>query len=93
MTVDAGAVRAIVEGGSSLLPVGITAVEGDFRAGATLDVRDPDGFTVARGLAQAGSDELRLAAGRHQDEIASNRLLAALAGKPAIHRDELIVFA
>lgn len=93
VTVDAGAVRAIVEGGSSLLPVGITAVEGDFDAGATLDVRDPDGFTVARGLAQAGSDELRLAAGRHQDEIASNRLLAALAGRPAIHRDELIVFA
>lgn len=93
VTVDAGAAEALVKRGSSLLPVGITAVEGDFAAGDTLDVHGPDGFTIARGLAQAGSDELRLAAGRHQDEIASNRLLSALAGKPAIHRDELIVFA
>lgn len=93
VTVDAGAAEALVRRGSSLLPVGITKVEGEFTAGATLDVRDPDGLTIARGLAQAGSDELKLAAGRHQDEIAANRLLAALAGKPAIHRDELIVFA
>ncbi len=93
VTVDAGAADALVRRGSSLLCVGITQVEGDFSAGDTLDVRDPDGFTIARGLAQAGSDELKLAAGRHQDEIAGNRLLAALAGKPAIHRDEMIVFA
>lgn len=93
VTVDAGAADALVRRGSSLLPVGITRVEGDFAAGDVLDVRDPDGLVIARGLAQAGSDELTLAAGRHQDEIAANRLLAALAGKPAIHRDELIVFA
>lgn len=93
VTVDAGAADALVRRGSSLLPVGITHVEGAFSAGDTLDVRDERGLTIARGLAQAGSDELKLAAGRHQDEIASNRLLAALAGKPAIHRDEMIVFA
>ena len=93
VTVDAGAADALIRRGSSLLPVGITRVEGEFSAGDTLDVHDPDGLAIARGLAQAGSDELKLAAGRHQDEIASNRLLSALAGKPAIHRDELIVFA
>lgn len=93
VTVDAGAARALVERGSSLLPVGITAVEGSFEAGAVLDVCDADGFVLARGISEAGSDELSLAAGRRQDEIAGNHLLAQLAGKPAIHRDNMIVFA
>lgn len=93
VTVDDGAARALVERGSSLLPVGITAVEGQFEAGDVLDVRDADGFVLARGIAEAGSDELQLAAGRQQREIAGNHLLQALAGRPAIHRDNLIVFA
>ena len=93
VTVDAGAAAALTKHGSSLLPVGVTAVDGDFAAGDTLDVRDADGFVLARGIAEAGSDELRLAAGRRQDEIAGNRLLRDLANKPAIHRDNLIVFA
>ena len=93
VTVDDGAARALVERGSSLLPVGITAVEGQFEAGDVLDVRDVGGFVLARGIAEAGSDELQLAAGRQQREIAGNHLLQALAGRPAIHRDNLIVFA
>lgn len=93
VTVDDGAARALVERGSSLLPVGITAVEGHFEAGDVLDVRDAGGFVLARGIAEAGSDELQLAAGRQQREIAGNHLLQALAGRPAIHRDNLIVFA
>lgn len=93
VTVDAGAAKALVERGGSLLPVGITSVEGAFNAGDILDVRDVDGMTLARGIAEAGSDELSLAAGRRQEEIAGNRLLANLADKPAIHRDNLIVFA
>ena len=93
VSVDDGAARALVERGSSLLPVGITAVEGQFEAGDVLDVRDVGGFVLARGIAEAGSDELQLAAGRQQREIAGNHLLQALAGRPAIHRDNLIVFA
>lgn len=93
VVVDEGAARAVVECGSSLLPVGIRSVQGKFAAGDVLDVRDADGFVIARGRAAAGSDELELACGRRQDDIARNHLLAALAGKPAIHRDELIVFA
>ena len=93
VTVDDGAARALVERGSSLLPVGITAVEGQFEAGDVLDVRDAGGFVLARGIAEAGSDELQLAAGRQQREIAGNHLLQALAGRPAIHRDNLLVFA
>lgn len=93
VTVDDGAARALVERGSSLLPVGITAVEGQFEAGDVLDVRDAGGFVLARGIAEAGSDELQLAAGRQQREIAGNHLLQVLADRPAIHRDNLIVFA
>ena len=87
------AARALVDGGGSLLSVGIKAVDGDFSAGDILDVRDADGFVLARGIAEADRDVLELAAGRRQEDIAGNRLLVALADKPAIHRDNLIVFA
>ena len=93
VTVDAGAADALVKRGSSLLPVGISSVEGSFAAGDVLDVRDASGFVLARGIAEAGRDVLKLAAGRRQEDIAGNHLLAALANKPAIHRDNLIVFA
>ena len=56
-------------------------------------MRDASGFVLARGIAEAGRDVLELAAGRRQEDIAGNHLLAALANKPAIHRDNLIVFA
>lgn len=93
VTVDDGAAHALTDNGSSLLAVGIREVEGSFAAGDILDVKDTSGMVVARGIAEADSDTLELAAGRRQEEIESNRLLAQLAGKPAIHRDNLIVFA
>lgn len=93
VTVDDGAAHALTDNGSSLLAVGICEVEGSFAAGDILDVKDASGMVVARGIAEADSDTLELAAGRRQEEIESNRLLAQLAGKPAIHRDNLIVFA
>ncbi len=93
VTVDAGAARALRAKGSSLLAVGIRNVEGVFSAGDVLDVRDESGFVLARGIAEADSDTLTLAAGRRQDEIESNRLLAQLGDRPAIHRDNLILFA
>ncbi len=93
VTVDEGAADALVAHGSSLLPVGIVSVEGEFSAGDVLDVRTPSGTVLARGIAEAGSDALELACGMRQEDIARNRLLAELAHKPAIHRDNLIVFA
>lgn len=93
VTVDDGAAHALTDNGSSLLAVGVRKVEGLFAAGDILDVKDASGMVVARGIAEADSDTLELAAGRRQEEIESNRLLAQLAGKPAIHRDNLIVFA
>ena len=93
VTVDDGAAHALTDNGSSLLAVGIRGVEGSFAAGDILDVKDASGMVVARGIAEADSDTLELAAGRREEDIESNRLLAQLAGKPAIHRDNLIVFA
>lgn len=93
VTVDDGAAHALTDNGSSLLAVGIRAVEGSFAAGDILDVKDASGMVLARGIAEADSDTLELAAGRRQEELESNRLLVQLAGKPAIHRDNLIVFA
>ena len=93
VVVDDGAVRALKDHGSSQLAVGLRLVEGSFAAGDILDVKDKGGMVVARGIAETDSDTLELAAGRRQENIESNRLLAQLAGKPAIHRDNLIVFA
>ena len=93
VTVDDGAAHALTDNGSSLLAVGIRGVQGPFAAGDILDVKDASGMVIARGIAEADSDTLELAAGRREEEIESNRLLAQLAGKPAIHRDNLIVFA
>jgi glutamate 5-kinase len=59
VVVDAGARRAVVEGGASLLAVGITAVEGSFRAGDGIELVGPDGAPFARGIASTDAAELK----------------------------------
>lgn len=90
--VDDGARKALVERGSSLLAVGIARVEGDFAAEDIVDIRDAAGRLFARGRVAFSSDEVELACGRTQQELAGNRLLAVMAERPVIHRDDLIVF-
>jgi len=80
--VDAGAVRALVDHGRSLLPVGVAAVDGTFRPGAAVEVSGPDGAIVAKGVTRMAADELRAVAGLRSDQ----------AGGEAIHRDDLVVF-
>lgn len=92
LVVDAGAKRALVERGSSLLPVGVARVDGRFECGDVVDIKDETGHIVARGKVAFSSDEVELACGRSRDELAGNRLLAPLAERPLVHRDELIVF-
>jgi glutamate 5-kinase len=86
VAVDAGAVRALVERGSSLLAAGVTGVEGSFAAGDAVDVVGPDGRRVARGL--AGHDAAQVAAllGTRTGDDAG-------AARPVIHRDSLVVLA
>ncbi|MDO4182447.1 MAG: glutamate 5-kinase [Coriobacteriia bacterium] len=90
--VDEGARNALINRGSSLLPVGIAAVDGRFSEGDIVDVKDAAGYIVARGRVAFDSDEVSLACGMSSEDLAANRLLSRLAEKPVMHRDELIVF-
>lgn len=92
LIVDDGARRALEKHGGSLLVVGVSGVEGDFAEDDIVDVKDSAGHLFARGRVSAGRDEVELACGRSQEELAANRLLAVMADKPLIHRDELVVF-
>ena len=84
--VDAGAARAL-KGGASLLPVGLTRVEGVFRRGDAVAIRDPEGAVLGRGLVAYDAEEARKIVGRASREI------EALLGYPAraamVHRDDM----
>ena len=92
LIVDDGAKNALLRRGSSLLSVGISRVEGRFNDDDIVDVKDATGHVIARGRTAFSSDEVELACGRTREELERNRLLAAFADKPVIHRDELIAF-
>ena len=88
LRVDAGAAEALLIRGSSLLPVGVHAVEGDFDAGDVVSVQDAEGREIARGLVNYTADELRLIAGQHTAHI--EQVLGYHPYDEAIHRDNLI---
>jgi glutamate 5-kinase len=89
VTVDAGAVAKVRSEGKSLLPIGMTAVEGDFSRGDVIAVRDPHGSEIARGLANYASAEARLLCRKPSSEI--ERLLGYAAEPEMIHRTNLVV--
>ena len=84
---DAGAVRALTERRASLLPAGITAVSGSFAAGDPVDLLDPDGRPIARGLVNYDAAELPTLLGRTTRELA--RELGASYEREVVHRDDL----
>lgn len=84
---DAGAVRALTERRASLLPAGITAVTGTFVAGDPVDLVDPDGRAIARGLVNYDAAELPTLLGRSTRELA--RELGASYEREVVHRDDL----
>ncbi len=89
VVVDAGAVDKIVGQGKSLLPIGMTAVEGDFSRGDVIAVRGPDGLEIARGLANYASPEARLICRKSSADF--ERLLGYAAEPEMIHRDNLVL--
>jgi glutamate 5-kinase len=89
LTVDKGALRAIVEQGGSLLPIGITAVSGEFRSGNAVQVLGPDGTEVARGLSHYSSSEVQMIQGRKSEEIES--LLGYSYYDEVVHRNDLVL--
>jgi glutamate 5-kinase len=86
--VDAGAAKAL-RGGKSLLPAGVTRVEGRFDRGDAVVVRDPDGSEIARGLAAYSGEEARRIRGRRSQELEG--LLGYRGRDEIIHRDDLVL--
>lgn len=87
--VDDGAVAKLVREGKSLLPIGMTAVEGEFSRGDVIAVRDAAGGEVARGLANYASAEARLLCRKPSSEI--EKLLGYAAEPEMIHRTNLVL--
>ena len=87
--VDAGAQKALVEKGTSLLPSGITGVEGRFERGRCVRICGPDGVEIARGLSDYSNSEIQLIAGHKSAEI--EQLLGYRYGDDVVHRDNLVL--
>ncbi|WP_295542413.1 glutamate 5-kinase [uncultured Pseudacidovorax sp.] len=89
VVVDAGAAHKVRAEGKSLLPIGMTAVEGGFSRGEVIAVRDADGVELARGLANYAAAEARLLCRRASSEIEG--LLGYSAEPEMIHRDNMVL--
>ena len=89
LVLDPGAVQAVVERRASLLPAGITAVEGNFVAGDPVDLVDENHHTVARGLVNFDASELPPLLGRSTKELAAS--LGTAYEREVVHRDDLVL--
>ena len=89
LVLDAGAVTAILERGVSLLPAGVTGIEGDFIAGDAVELVGPDSKVIARGLVAFDSDEIPVMLGRSTKELAQS--LGPEYERELVHRDDLVL--
>ena len=89
VVVDAGAAAKVRDEGKSLLPIGMTAVEGDFSRGDVIAVRDGSGTEIARGLANYAAAEARLLCRKPSTEF--EKLLGYMAEPEMVHRDNLVL--
>ncbi|MFF1531253.1 glutamate 5-kinase [Cellulomonas sp. NPDC058312] len=89
LVLDEGAVRAVVERGKSLLPAGVTAVEGEFEAGDPVEIAGPDGTVVARGLVAYSAQEAPTLLGRGTAELRED--LGEGYDRELVHRDDLVL--
>ncbi|MFQ5955510.1 MAG: glutamate 5-kinase [Kiloniellales bacterium] len=88
VTVDAGALKALIKG-RNLLPAGVSAVEGEFQRGDAVVLRGPDGAERGRALINYSADESRRIAGHKTSEIEA--LLGYARGNAIIHSDDLVL--
>ncbi|MFT7117208.1 MAG: glutamate 5-kinase [Rhodoferax sp.] len=89
VTVDAGAAVKLRDEGKSLLPIGMTAVQGNFSRGDVIAIRDVGGLEMARGLANYASGEARLIC--RKPSAAFEQLLGYAAEPEMVHRDNLVL--
>ena len=87
ITIDAGAERAVLEQGRSLLPIGIQSVVGEFRKGDVISISNASGSELARGLTNYDAAELARILGIRSENIAE--VLGHHPYDEAIHRDNL----
>jgi glutamate 5-kinase len=83
VVVDDGATRALLQGGKSLLAVGVASVEGDFDAEAAVEVFDSESRLIGQGLMTMSAEQARSSIGRHSSEV----------GGEMIHRDDFVLLA
>lgn len=88
LVIDDGAVRALGQG-RSLLPAGVTAVEGNFERGDAVTIRDAEGREIARGLITYSSEDAQRLKGHNSSEI--ENLLGFSGRAEMIHRDDLVL--
>jgi glutamate 5-kinase len=89
VTVDAGAAGKVRDEGKSLLPIGMTAVQGEFSRGDVIAVVDADGTEIARGLANYSSSEARLICRKSSSEF--EKLLGYTGEPEMLHRTNLVL--
>ena len=89
VVIDAGAARALLENGRSLLPAGITAVTGTFERGDTICIEGANGQELARGISRYASGDLQKIIGLRSDQIEER--LGYGYGTVVVHRNDLIL--
>jgi glutamate 5-kinase len=87
--IDAGAVKVMMGGRASLLPVGVTKVMGEFTRGATVSIFDPSGIEVAHGMSNYNAEDLKRLVGVKSDRI--NEILGYTYGDYVIHRNNMVM--
>jgi glutamate 5-kinase len=87
IVVDGGAARALREDGTSLLPVGVVEVRGEFDQGDAVDVVEGE-LLIGKGICNYSAGDLRVAAGRHSAAV---RELLPRATPEAVHRDYFVL--
>jgi len=88
LILDAGACRALGSG-KSLLPAGVTAIEGEFQRGDAVVLRGPDGAEIGRGLSAYSAAEARRIIGHKSREIEA--ILGYRGREELVHRDDLVL--
>jgi glutamate 5-kinase len=89
LVLDDGAVRAVTERRASLLAAGVTGVTGTFVAGDPVDLTDPAGRPVARGLVNFDAEEIPALLGRSSHDLKAE--LGAAYEREVVHRDDLVL--
>lgn len=89
LTVDSGASNVLKQKGKSLLPTGVTAVDGNFARGACVRICDPAGNEFARGIADYSANEVTLIMGHKSSDI--EEILGYRYADEIIHRDNMVL--